>query len=412
MNQFFLKSTTIVFIVFFNPLIGMILTKSQYEAKERIQKKFDEKKVVKNRYIIKDCLQNNSMTVVELRIFRGVCKQFTNDTLRVIYQSYHIDEKYIAPVCVFLDCVHKNKFQEVKWFLQNKLGRSLHFSRGCGEFTYAHLVPHRIVENNEDKEKMVALLNGYNYETKYYTEEIHIELCIAACLGDSEKFDEEFQKIKGDYENYEQFIADSWYIPEGWYGEFPNTIPLVIWAATKNYDVDFIKKLSNYKSYKECIERNGYKFLKSIFLGYPHEFCDGSMLKQLVLTRNHINGVKKIIAHGCFENDERTETIDFLDSIIKHKQINKLLCEQLENIKQAILNENEKIIKKLPDKIDIFIQQIKNIAQKIEKNQTQLLTYGILVCVGTSSVFFLLTAFLLLNRALLRWLYRVYFVCF
>lgn len=228
---------------------------------------------------------------------RLVCKKFaqSNNMPTKLYDTYNKD-KYISKQCAFMDCVNRNDVDSTQWLLKNGFFTPIYFITSCSAQTFYWLCPIPLVEdkirngNDETKEQynqMITLLkkyfNGVENDTGF-----NYKLCLAACVGDIDAFKKEYIRIDKHIDEQKQKNKKS--------------IPLVIWAATKNCDIEFLKTLKTYPEYQEYMYRQSDKFLRFAFVGAPFESIFGhDHIKDITISPEHFERIKKLIDSEVFD---------------------------------------------------------------------------------------------------------------
>lgn len=238
------------------------------------------------------------LSLTDYKNVRLAYKECAQDTLKKLYQEYCTD-KHRSITSVSFDCVHKNKQDEVRWFFKNKLDRKLYFTNGCSDHQCDVFVTPYMVAEYDNNTKMMALINEYNVLSKndalceFVTQPINVNLFITACIGDIASFEKEYCK---------EYAIDQ-------EKNVRNIFP-VIWAAMKNYDVGFIENLLRHDEYKLFINQHsnillagiifGKLYEEYVLVGKPGRLFESNLMKDYIVTRIHIEGVKALIQSECF----------------------------------------------------------------------------------------------------------------
>jgi len=228
---------------------------------------------------------------------RLVCKKFaqSNNMPTKLYDTYNKD-KYISKQCAFMDCVNRNNVDDAQWLLKNGFFTPIYFITSCYAQTYCWLSPLALIEdkirndNDETKEQynqMITLLkkhlNRVNNDTGF-----NYKLCLAACVGDINAFKKEYIRIDKQIDEQQK-------------QQNKKSIPLVIWAATKNCDIEFLKTLKTYPEYQEYMLVQSDKFLRFAFVGNAFESFSGhDHMKNITISPEHFERIKKLIDSEVF----------------------------------------------------------------------------------------------------------------
>jgi hypothetical protein len=230
------------------------------------------------------------------------------------------EKKYITPECAFLDCIKRNDLEAIEWFVKHLPDKHFIFLSNCYEQKYISLSPRQVASANndittEDKEKTMALLANVECYERY---NVNHNLCLAACVGDIDSFEKELNT------NNECNITNpncpcakcvdmgGCYVGCQHHTEHRESIPLVIWAATRNCDIDFLQNLQKYPEYKEYMEKNSDKFLRFAFVGFSFESVGGhDHLKNVPVSDAHLKRIKKLIDSRCFGLNKRNHDCQF-----------------------------------------------------------------------------------------------------
>jgi|SRR4030095_7147011 len=256
--------------------------------------------------------------------FRLVCKKFaqSNNMPTKLYNTYNKD-KYISKQCAFIDCINRNDVDSTQWLLKNGFFTPFYFLTNCYNQTYYHLSPLALVEdkisngNDETKEQqtpMIKLLKKHHFNDVENDIGFNYKLCLAACIGDIDAFKKEYICI--DKQINEQKRKNK------------KSIPLVIWAATKNCDIEFLKILKTYPEYQQYMYRQSDKFLRFAFVGAAFEsFFGHDHMKDITISPEHFERIKKLIDsevfnilvrnHDC-QGSWNNHAVGYLELITQH----------------------------------------------------------------------------------------------
>jgi len=238
--------------------------------------------------------------------FRLVCKKFaqSNNMPTKLYDTYNNKDKYISKTCAFIDCVNRNDIQSTEWLLKNDFFTPLSFLTDCDSRTFYFLSPITLVEdkikngNDETKKQytpMITLLKNHHIkrvknDNDFINEKersFNYKLCLAACVGDIDAFKKEYIRIDKHIDEQKQKNKKS--------------IPLVIWAATKNCDIEFLKTLKTYPEYQKYMYWQSDKFLRFAFVGDAFElYFSGPHAKDIIISPEHFERIKKLIDSEVF----------------------------------------------------------------------------------------------------------------
>lgn len=270
-----------------------------------------------------DCLWDNKAIISPQR---GGLQRILRRVNTFFYQKYAYPEgfeegykKDLSLECFLLYSVYNNNLKIVQWLLDKKPLTYISFITSCYGERCQVLSCLEIARYKEHSE----MLTLFSEDKNKGTANINIDLCMTSCIGDIAAFEEIIQKNENPKEN-------------------KKSIPLVIWAATKNFDVRFLKNLHKHQDYKKYMERNSDKFLRFSFLGFSFQtfFTTPRLHTEYIFSRRRIEKIKELILSNCFELLSRNRDCsatwnmrpsDYIKAIV---ECNKTHPEY-ENIKEA-----------------------------------------------------------------------------
>lgn len=230
------------------------------------------------------CLEKRRLLRQTNRFFYG---KYENDPEAELIQE--CCKKGLAPECILLYSVYKNNLKNVQWFLDKNVLPGISLLTSCCYRQYETLSCFevaqykKIAEERQEYEAMVNLCMSADRGIKR-NNEINIDLCMTSCIGDIEAFEKIIQKNENPDRN-------------------KNSMLLVILAATKNFDIDFLKNLQRHSEYKEYMQAKSDKFLRFAFFGRSLEsiYYVPKLFNHYVFSHSRIEKIKKLLASDCFE---------------------------------------------------------------------------------------------------------------
>lgn len=241
--------------------------------------------------MIKFIHEHNSQTISfgSKRNLRSVSKQFHQlyDSDTNIQKLISFYNNRLDPTCFLLDRIYRGTVQEVEDSL-TQIGEIEPKLSFCVSYYYTkyNILSASLVAHHRNDIEIVKLIKNKEFDpTQTEDNNLNIDLCMAACIGDIQKFEDCYSK--GDKEHNQ------------------NSIPLAIWAATKNCDIKFLNHLKKHEEYEQYMLTASDKFLRQVLIGdYDWNRMPTSPLR-------HFQKVKKLIKSNCFSLLTRNHDCQF-----------------------------------------------------------------------------------------------------
>ena len=225
------------------------------------------------------------------RLFKGMYPEPTR-----LYDTY--GSKYLAKECVLLDCVYKNKLRETQWLLDSAIHPNIYFLTSCYNNSYDFLTCNSIARNPE----MAELLDQNNVSEEYKVSDINIHLCLIGNKANDINIDLCLTACTGNINEFEEIFHD-----KSDQAKKKKSIPLVIWAATKNVDIDFLKNLQKNPEYQKYMLCQSDKYLRFACIGIPFNSFPGvpELPSEYSLNNEHVKKIETLLESNCFDITKR-----------------------------------------------------------------------------------------------------------
>lgn len=214
--------------------------------------------------------------------------------------------KYLAKESILFDCVAQGKKEEAVWLFDYGVDSTLCFLYTCLYYNFQALNCLTIARHKNNTALEGLFLRECHNENEKYKQyiqnvdyvNINVDLCLASCRGNIQDFTIEYSKVDNKEIN-------------------KKSIPLVIWAAVKNCDIEFLRHLQTYPEYKNYMLRHSDKFLRFSLLGICWSSCYSCPVlgQDVILSKKHFQRIKMLFQSNIFSfltrNDDCRGTLNF-----------------------------------------------------------------------------------------------------